>query len=157
MKTTLSPIQQERLRDLIELSNHGGRDQWHGLRCHHINNGQFTATYSDIAARWGVKPSAVYSTIKKFVKLGLITVERFERATLFTINNEKQTIEPIEANRVAPVAHVNEAKQSILNRKIANNVVPRLPRKGRKRKAIFPQRRRFTVVQCRPRKNNRRY
>lgn len=85
MKITLTPIQQERLNDLRELANHDGRDQWHGLRCHHIDRGQFTATYSDIAARWGVTASVVYSTIKRFIKLGLITAQRFERATLFTI------------------------------------------------------------------------
>lgn len=85
MEHKLSSVLQARLNDIIELASHNGRDQWHGLRCHHINRGQFTATYADLAQRWGISRAMVYSTIKRFVKLGIITTTKFERATLFTV------------------------------------------------------------------------
>lgn len=86
MKTqTLSIQRRVRLQDLISLANHAPREQWNGLRCHIIPTGKFTATYSDLADRWSVSHSVAYSTIKALVKMGYISIERFEHSTLITI------------------------------------------------------------------------
>lgn len=89
MKTqNLSPQRAARLQDLISLANHPDREQWQGLRCHLIPRGRFTATYSELALRWGVSASVAYSTIKALVKLGYITTERLDFSTLITIVSE---------------------------------------------------------------------
>lgn len=116
MKTqSITPVRLKRLQDLIELSNHNGREHCHGLRCHHIPRGQFTATYSDLALRWGVSTSVVCSTIKALVKMGYIKTERFAFATLFTILKtetepvDKVAVNDTEADATATTLKVDDA------------------------------------------------
>lgn len=143
MKTqSLSPLRLWRLNDLISLADHGDRQQWHCLRCHLIRRGQFTASYADIARRWGVSTSVVYSTVKALIKMGYVKVERFEFASLFTIlpNTPK---EPESSKRIEQTEHSGRQEHSEkpkLKPKLKKVKIKVHPRSRGKRRELYFQR-----------------
>lgn len=169
MKTqSLTPLRQQRLNDLITLSNHDDRQQWHGLRCHHIPRGQFTATYAHLARRWGVSPSVVYATIKALVKLGYITTRRLDFCTLITIVGsptpkdtnvikDHRATKATKATKATNVPNSPKAPQKHKSIKPAPRPNPqRLPYLRPKIQNFQCRHRRYIKVRCHPRKNIRR-